>query len=88
MTIILSVWMQIRILGEMSFAEMRQALFETFHEIEDEYRVCRTFGVVLFINPIDQVGEKVIPRNRRGRPVTKVTKRGAYRSAAEEYDPR
>ncbi len=80
--------MQIKILGEMSFAEMRQAIYETFQEIQDEYGLRRTFGVVLFINPVDEVGEKVVPRNRFGRRVERVTKKGAYRSAADEYDPR
>jgi hypothetical protein len=88
MTIILSVWMQIRILGEMSLAELRQALFETLHEIEDEYRLRHSFGAVLFINPTDGLGEKIVARNKLGRRAEKVTKKGAYRSAADEYDPR
>lgn len=87
-TIDLDVSMQIRLTGEMSFAELRQALIETINEIEDEYRLRHSRGAVLFINPVDAVGEKVIARNRLGRTISKVTKKGPYRSAADQYDPR
>lgn len=80
--------MQIRLLGEMTFAELRQALFETINEIEDEYLLHFSSGAVLFINPTDGLGETIVPRNPRGREVKRVTKRGAYRSAADHYDPR
>lgn len=80
--------MQIRLIGEMSFAELRQALIETINEVEDEYALRFSYGAVLFINPTDGLGEKVVPRNRLGGQVKKVTKKGAYRSAADRYDPR
>ncbi len=79
--------MQIRLLGEVSFAEMRQALFEALNEIEDEYAIRYSRGAVLFINPTDGLDENVVARNRLGRVVSKVTKKGPYRSAADEYCP-
>ncbi len=80
--------MQIRLIGEMSIAELRQALFETINEIEDEYALRHSSGAVLFINPTDGLGDRVVLRNRLGHQVKKVTKKGAYRSAADHYDPR
>lgn len=80
--------MQIRLIGEMSIAELRQALFETINEIEDEFALRFSYGAVLFINPTDGLGEKVSPRNRLGHQVKKVTKKGPYRAAADQYDPR
>jgi len=79
--------MQIRLLGEVSFAEMRQALFEALNEIEDEFAIRYSRGAVLFINPTDGLDENVVARNRLGRVVSKVTKKGPYRSAADEYCP-
>ena len=79
--------MQIRLLGELSFKEMRQALFEALNEIEGEYAIRFSRGAVLFINPTDGCDENVVPRNRLGREVTRVTKKGPYRSAADEYWP-
>ncbi|WP_341857961.1 hypothetical protein [Sinorhizobium medicae] len=79
--------MQIRLLGEVSFAEMRQALFEALNEIEDEFAIRYSRGAVLFINPTDGCDENVVARNRVGRVVTRVTKKGPYRSAADEYCP-
>ncbi|KQZ26504.1 MULTISPECIES: hypothetical protein [Alphaproteobacteria] len=78
--------MQIRLLGEVSFAEMRQALFEALNEIEDEFAIRYSRGAVLFINPTDGLDENVVAR-RRGRVISKVTKKGPYRSAADEYCP-
>lgn len=79
--------MQIRLLGELSFKEMRQALFEALHEIEDEFAIGHSRGAVLFINPTDGCDENVVARNSLGRVVSKVTKKGPYRSAADEYCP-
>ncbi len=79
--------MQIILLGELSFKEMRQALFEALNEIEDECAIRYSRGAVLFLNPTDGCDENVVARNRRGRVVTRVTKKGPYRSAADEYCP-
>lgn len=59
--------MQIRLLGEVSFTEMRQALFEALNEIEDEFAIRYSRGAVLFINPTDGLDENVVARNRLGR---------------------
>lgn len=79
--------MQIRLLGELSLQEMKQALAEILGEIEDEYAVQRSVGCVLFINPSDEFGDRVKVRNRLGGEVTRVVRKGPYRSAADEYCP-
>lgn len=81
------MFMQIRLLGDVSFKELKQALFEALGEIEDEYAIKYSAGCVLFINPADETGERVVARNRLGRQVTKVIKKGPYKSAAEDYCP-
>jgi hypothetical protein len=75
----------ITVRGDMTMAEVRQALFEVLLELEDELAVRHTRNVSLFINPTDEVGEKLVVRNRLGGVVSKVTKKGPYRSAADEY---
>lgn len=75
----------IRIQGEMTLAEMRQALFEAVCELEDELAIRHTRSASLYINPTDGLGENVVARNSLGGVVSKVTKRGPYKSAADEY---
>lgn len=75
----------IRITGEMTLAEMRQALFEAICELEDELAIGHTQSASLFINPTNGLGEKVVARNSLGGVVSKVTKRGPYRPAADNY---
>lgn len=75
----------ISVRGDMTLAEARQAIFETLNQIEDEFAVRYTRNLNLFINPTDEVGDKVVVRNRLGGEVRRVTKKGAYRSAADEY---
>jgi len=70
----------------MTLAEVRQALFEALHQMEDEYHVGHTHNAALYIHPTDSVGEPVVVRNSLGRVVNKVTKKGAYHSAADEYN--
>lgn len=79
--------MQIRLLGELSLREMKQAIAEILGEIEDEYAVRHSVGCVLFINPADEFGERVKVRNRLGGEVTRVVRKGPYRAAADEYCP-
>jgi hypothetical protein len=76
----------IRINGDMTVAQMRQALFEALGELEDELAIRHTRNVSLFINPTNEVGEAVIVRNSLGAVVSRVTKKGTYRSAADEYN--
>ena len=76
--------MQIRFIGEMTFAEMRQALYETLSEIEDEFAIRHSRGAVLYIQPTDALGDVVIARTALGRVVAKVVKKGPYHCAADD----
>lgn len=75
----------IRVRGDLTMAEIRQALFEVLCEIEDEYAVHHTRDMTLYLNPTDEFGERVVVRNRLGGVVSRVTRKGPYRSAADEY---
>ena len=78
--------MEIKIRGEMSIAEIRQALFEKIAEAE-ELGVRYSRGATLFINPTNGFGSDVVPR-KNGNSVQKLYSSGPYRSAADKYDPK
>ena len=77
--------MQIKIRGEMSIAEIRQALFEKIIEAE-ELGVRYSRGATLFINPTNGFGDDVEP-HKQGRRIDKLYSDGPYRSAADIYEP-
>ena len=76
----------ISVRGDLTMAQVRQAIFEALGEIEDEYNLRHSRNVTVFVNPTDEFGEKVILRDERGKVLSRVTKKGPYRSAAEEYN--
>ena len=77
--------MQISVKGEMSMAEIRQAIFEKLNELESDYAVRYSRGATLFINPTNGFGDDIQPCNKHGRSVEKLYSTGPYRSAADEY---
>jgi len=77
--------MKIILKGEMSLADIRQALFEMLHAVEEDYAVRYTRGATLYINPTNGFGDQIVPRNRVGEEVKKQHSKGPYRSAADEY---
>ena len=79
--------MQIKVHGEMTIREIRQALFEMLHELEVSYAVRHSHGATLFINPTNGFGDRVTPRDRAGGEITKLHSTGPYRSAADRYLP-
>ncbi len=78
--------MQIKVKGEMTIAEIRQALFEKLNEIENDYAVRYSRGATLYINPTNGFGDDVVPRKRSGEEVSKLYSRGPYKSAADSFD--
>jgi hypothetical protein len=76
--------MEIKLRGEMTIADLRQALFEQLHELETNYSVKFSRGATLYINPTNGFGDDVVPRMAGGRPLTKLYSAGPYRSAADE----
>ncbi|MDJ0922910.1 MAG: hypothetical protein QNI84_17420 [Henriciella sp.] len=79
--------MYINIQGEMNLAEIRQALVETLHQVEDEFAVRHSRGALLIIRLTNGFGDKVKPRYANGQEVKKINCRGPYRSAADDYEP-
>lgn len=78
--------MEIKIRGEMTIAEVRQAIFEKLHEIKTDHAVRYSRGATLYINPINGFGEDVVP-HKHGREIKKLYSDGPYRSAADTFDP-
>lgn len=77
--------MQIKVRGEMTIPEIRQAIFEKLKEIEDDFAVQYSRGATLYINPTNGFGEDVKPRNRHGCEVDRLYSSGPYRSAADDF---
>lgn len=77
--------MQIKIIGEMTIAELRQAIFEKMQEVESEYGVRYSRGATVYLNPTNGFGDAVQPRNKHGYTVEKLYSEGPYRSAADEF---
>lgn len=76
---------KIRIKGEMTLAEIKQALWEKLAEAEESLAVRYSRGATLFINPTNGFGDDVVPMREDGRAVTDLTSTGPYKSAADEF---
>lgn len=79
--------MQITIKGEMTIAEMRQAIYEALHQLEDDYAIAYSRGATIYVNPTNGMGEDVVPRARDGRVVARMHCSGPYCSAADQLKP-
>ena len=79
--------MYINIHGEMTLAEIRQALFEKLSQVEDEFAVRYSRGASLILRPTNGFGDRVKPRYANGEEVKKINSRGPYRAAADHYEP-
>ncbi len=76
--------MEIRLRGEMTIADIRQALFEQLHELETKYAVTFSRGATLYVNPTNGFGDDVTPRMQNGHELKTLYSTGPYRSAADE----
>ena len=77
--------MKIKIKGEMTLVQMRQALFEKLVELEDRFAVRHSLDATLYLRPTNGFGDDVKPRYPNGREVTTIYGTGPYRSVAEFY---
>lgn len=77
--------MQIKIKGEMSIAELRQAIFEKMQEAESEFGVRYSRGATVYINPTNGFGDNIQPCNRHRQTVEKLYSEGPYKSVADDY---
>lgn len=78
--------MQIKVKGEMSLPQIRQALFEKLCEVEERFAVRYSLDATLYIRPTNGFGDDVSPRYPNGEAVSKLYTTGPYQSASEEYD--
>lgn len=78
--------MKIRIKGEMTLAQVRQALFEQLRDIEERYAVRHSIGLTLYIRPSNGFGDDVRPVYPNGKEVSVVYGEPPYRCAADQYD--
>ncbi|PLC04584.1 hypothetical protein CY658_12130 [Variovorax sp. RO1] len=77
--------MQITIRGELTMAQLRQAIFEQLVQLENVHALAFSQGATLYVNPSDGCGSPVELKAKDGRKVTKILSDGPYRSAAEDY---
>jgi hypothetical protein len=76
--------MEVRIRGQMTIADIRQALFEQLHDVETKYAVKFSRGATLYINPTNDFGDDVTPLMPGGQELRVLYSTGPYRSAADE----
>lgn len=76
--------MQITIRGELTIAQLRQAIYEQLHELENGFSLGHSQGATLYVNPVDGLGQPVELR-RDGKRVNKIISNGPYRSIAEDF---
>jgi hypothetical protein len=76
--------MEIKLKGEMTLADIRQALFEQLCTLEDDYPVHYSRGATLYLNPTDGLGDDVTPRMPGGGELRKLYSTGPYKCAADE----
>ena len=77
--------MKIRIKGEWTIAEIRQALFEKLREVEETFAVKHSLDATLYIRPSNGFGDDVRPRYANGEEVTTLYSTGPYEAAADDY---
>lgn len=78
--------MQIRIKGEHSITDIRQALFEMLAEAEGEHGIRYSIDATLYLQPTNGFGAEFTPRSRNGKPIKSLYSNGPYQSAADHYD--
>ena len=77
--------MQIKVKGEFTVAEARQAIFEKLHELEDDYAIRHVRNISVYLTPTNGFGDELVPHNEAGHKVDKLYSRGPYHSAAEDF---
>jgi len=70
----------------MTLAQIRQCIYEQFHELEDRYAVRHGRGVTIYITPTNGFGDEVSCRDGRGERVETMLSEGPYSCAADSYE--
>jgi hypothetical protein len=77
--------MQITIKGQLTLAQLRQAIYEKLLELEDDFALRHSLGATLYVNPTNKLGEPVELRRQDGSRLQKMVSDGPYKSAADEF---
>lgn len=78
--------MKIKIKGELSASEFRQAIFELVQELEDQFTITHVKNINIYLTPSDGEGERVYCRNARGKEIETYKFDGPYKSVDKDYD--
>jgi len=77
--------MKIRIKGEMPIDDISKAIIEKLKEVQGDLAIHHSRGATLYINPINEYGEKIFPKNEEGREIYTLNSNGPYRTIADDY---
>lgn len=77
--------MKIRIKGEMTIAELKQAIFEQIRDLEDRFAIRYSRDVTIYLTLTNGFGDEVICKDPMGNVIRTLYCGGAYHSAAAEY---
>jgi len=77
--------MKIQIKGEFTIAELRQAIFEQLHELEDQFTIRHSRNVTIYLTPTNGFGNEVYCRDQSGRKIEVISCNGPYRDISDEY---
>lgn len=78
--------MKIKVTGEMTVPQVRQALYEQLREMEERFAIRHLRDITLYVTPTNGFGDEVLCRDEVGREITTLHCRGPYRSIIEDYD--
>ena len=78
--------MKIKIKGELQNYQIRQALFEKLHKIEEELLVRHAKNVTLYLTPTNGFGNPIYTRDPSGKDVQVIYSDGLYPCAADSYE--
>lgn len=84
-TISIGLNVKIKVRGEHTLTEIRQAIFEKLHEAEEQLGVRFSIDATLYIRPSNGFGADTVPRLPNGEPIKCLYSSGPYIPAAEEY---
>ncbi len=78
--------MKIKFHGELHVHQLRQALFEELHQLEEEFLVRHSKDITLYLTPTNGLGTPVLCKDQHGKKVEVIFNTGPYKSAADDYE--
>ena len=77
--------MKIKIKGEWTIQQLRQAIYEQLIAMESQFHVQYSKDITLYITPTNGFGDEVRCCDKTGREVTVLYSHGPYQTAADHY---